>query len=69
MRDGDPTETFRDVVCKKETDAALLCEIDGADYWIPKSQIADDSEVFDDGNNATGRLVISEWIAKQKGLV
>lgn len=69
MRPNDPTETFRDVVCKKATDAALLCEIDGTEYWIPKSQISDDSEVHDDQDNATGKLVVSEWIAKQKGLV
>lgn len=69
MRPNDLTETFRDVVCKKETDAALLCEIDGADYWIPKSHVSDDSEVFDGADNASGKLVVSEWIAKQKGLV
>lgn len=69
MRPSDQTETFRDVVCKKETSAALLCEIAGTDYWIPKSHVSDDSEVFDDADNASGKLVISEWIAKQKGLV
>ncbi len=69
MRENDPTETFRNVVCKKETNAALLCEIDGTDYWIPKSHVHADSEVFDDGANAEGKLIISEWIARQKGLV
>lgn len=60
---------FAGVTCKKETDMALLCVIDGEDVWIPKSQVHDDSEVFDGANNATGKLVVSEWIATQKGLV
>jgi hypothetical protein len=50
-----------------ETDGALLCRIDGDDAWIPKSHIHDDSEVYEKGHEGT--LVISEWIAKQKGLV
>ncbi len=61
--------SFRDVVCKKETPAALLCVIDGEEHWIPKSQVDDESEVFDDQDNKEGTLVISEWIATQKGLV
>ena len=35
--------------------------------WIPRSQIDDDSEVWRLGQK--GVLVISEWIALQKGLV
>lgn len=66
MRDGDPTVSLPNVICKRETDAALLCEIKGEDLWIPKSQISDDSEVFEDGGQGT--LIVSEWIALQKGL-
>ncbi len=68
MRDNDPTETFQDVICKKATDAALLCVIGGEEHWIPKSHVHPDSEVFDDEGNSEGRLVISHWIATQKGL-
>lgn len=66
MRDGDPTVSLRDVVCKKETDAALLCIINGEEVWIPKSQVSDDSEVYAEDHEGT--LVISEWIANQRGL-
>ena len=65
----EKTVSFEGVVCKKATAKALLVEIDGEDYWIPLSQIHDDSEVFDDDKNADGKLVVTEWIAQQKGLV
>lgn len=35
--------------------------------WIPKSQINDDSEVY--AKDTEGTLIITEWIAAQKGLV
>jgi hypothetical protein len=35
--------------------------------WIPQSQIHDDSEVWQAGNS--GQLVLTRWIAEQKGLV
>lgn len=55
------------VVCKHETDAALLCVIDGDEHWIPKSQIDDDSEVYE--KDGEGTLVVTQWIAEQKGLI
>jgi hypothetical protein len=55
-----------DVTILRTTDMALLCEIDGSEYWIPQSQIDDDSEVWEEGDE--GMLVISKWIADQKGL-
>lgn len=67
MRETDPVETF-DAVCTKETDRALLVVIDGEEYWIPKTHVHADSEVFDDSSNAEGKLIISQWIAKQKNL-
>jgi hypothetical protein len=51
----------------KETAMALLCEIDGKQVWIPKSQIDDDSEVWEEGQS--GELIINEWLAKEKGLI
>lgn len=50
----------------KETTGALLVDIDGGQHWIPKSQIDDDSEVYKEDD--TGELIISEWIAAQKGI-
>jgi hypothetical protein len=35
--------------------------------WIPKTQISDDSEVWKEGDSGT--LIISEWIAAQKGII
>lgn len=66
----DDEEVFEcEARCKRETPKALLCEIEGDEYWIPKSQIHDDSEVYDAGENREGVLIVSEWIAKQKGLL
>lgn len=58
---------FQDVRCLRETDKAILVEIDETEYWIPKSQIDQDSEVFEDMDE--GELVITEWIAIEKKLV
>lgn len=55
-----------DVKAIKGTDRAVLVEVDGENIWIPQSHIDDDSEVSKDGDEGT--LVISEWIAKRKGL-
>lgn len=62
--------TLLDVVCTMETEKAILVKIKDADeeqYWIPKSQIDDESEVYQE--NDEGKLVISAWIAEQKGLL
>jgi hypothetical protein len=68
MRDGDATETFEITEeVSRETDKAILVEIKGEEVWIPKSQIHDDSEVYASGH--TGKLVITEWLAREKGLV
>lgn len=68
FKDEDDTVSFADVYVKHATEKALLCVIDGNDHWIPRSQIHDDSEVFDDLNNDQGKLVITRWLAEQKGL-
>lgn len=58
---------IQNVTVSKETESALLVNIEGEEIWIPKSQIDDDSEVYK--KDTEGTLVITEWIAKQKGLV
>jgi len=60
------TVRIDDVTCKRSTAKAILVEIDGDEYWIPQSQIDDDSEVWQEGDE--GVLVITEWIAEQKGI-
>ena len=67
MRASDPTVSFSDVVVKRETDAAILCTIYDKEVWIPKSQISEDSDVKEEGDEGT--LIVSEWIAIQKELV
>lgn len=41
----------------------------GEDLWIPDTQIDDDSELYMQSKKGDkGALVISAWIAKQKGI-
>lgn len=59
--------TIEDVTATASSSKAILCDIDGEEIWIPKRQIHDDSEVYAKGH--TGKLVITRWIAEEKGLV
>lgn len=61
------TVSFHDAEGLKETDLALLVELDGEEVWIPKSVIDDDSEVYRVGDEGT--LVVHEWWAEKEGLV
>jgi hypothetical protein len=65
-RPHGPWASFLNTEAVKETDKALLCFIADDMYWIPKGQISEDSEVWSEGQ--TGKLVITLWIATQKGL-
>jgi hypothetical protein len=58
---------FQDVTAIRATDSALLVDIDGKEVWIPQSMISDDSEVYEVGHE--GELVVSQWLAEQKGIV
>lgn len=58
---------FHDVTCKAATGAAILVEIEGEDFWIPITQVHDDSEVYRKGTEGT--LIINDWWAEKKGLV
>ncbi len=51
---------------RRATDKALLVVVEGEEVWIPKGQIHDDSEVYDEGHEGT--LVIPLWLAEAKGL-
>lgn len=63
----DDVEVFKNVVCTTETLKAILVKIEGKEYWIAKSQIDDDSEVYQDGDE--GKLIIKTWLAEKLGLV
>ena len=58
---------LQDVTCVAATDRAILCEIEGEKFWIPLSQVHDDSSVYE--LDDVGELVITEWIALEKNLV
>jgi hypothetical protein len=62
----DDLVTLSNVTVKRATDKALLCEIHGEEIWIPKSQIHDDSEVYE--ADTEGDLIIPRWLAEKKGL-
>jgi hypothetical protein len=75
--------TFEDVEVTAETDKAICIQVAcPADFehpyglrtsWIPKSQIHDNSEVWQlkngDGSKQKGKLVIPSWLATAKELV
>lgn len=67
-RDDDGNEPFRaeDVLCKRQTDKAILCVIDSEDVWVPLSIVHDDSEVYAQGHEGT--LVVPKWFARKNGL-
>ncbi len=58
---------FQDCEATGETDLALCVEVEGEEVWIPKSLVADESEVQERGDE--GELIIPEWFAIEKGLV
>lgn len=67
MRDGDPVVRISGCSCVRETAKAMEVLIpDVGNTWIPYSQLSEDSEVKAVGDE--GELVISEWLAKEKGL-
>lgn len=67
MTDEDAVAEFENVIVLRETPKAILVNINGHSAWIPKSQIsAMDSEVSAMGDSGT--LVVSTWIADEKGL-
>ena len=67
-RDEGEWVEFEDAKCVAATGAAIQVRLDDGElYWFPKSQVSNDSEVWKLGTKGT--LIVSEWIAKQKGLV
>lgn len=48
-----------------ESGKALLCVVEDEEVWVPKSQIDDDSEVYQKGHSGT--LIVSDWFANKQG--
>lgn len=68
MGKKDGTYEMHCTEVRKNTGKALLCVTkEQGEVWVPQSQIHDDSEVFDVGQEGT--LVVTEWLATQKGWV
>lgn len=64
------TVTFDDVLVIHATDLAILCEIEGEEVWIPKSQIVDsDFDVKRARPGNRGDIEIPERLAIEKELV
>lgn len=62
------TARFEDCTVLKESDKAFLIDIEGEEYWVPKSVIHDDSEVYDNDEHDSGTLVVHLWWAEKQGL-
>jgi hypothetical protein len=58
----DDTLTFQFDRAKHATQAAVLVVVDGEDMWIPYSHII---EWYEDSNE----MLVTNWIASQKGLL
>ena len=61
------TAEFDGVRVVKATPLAILCDVDGQNYWFPRSLLASDCELNDEGDEGT--LIVPEWAAKSKGLL
>lgn len=63
--------TFDDCEVVHDSGKALLVIIPDLDkgepVWVPQSQITEDSEIWKLGQS--GKLVVTEWIAQQKGWI
>lgn len=60
-----------DATILRETDKAILVDLAdlGAEQWVPKSVIHDDSECYPErGEWNDGELVVADWWAEKEGL-
>lgn len=66
------TVTFEDVTIERETSpgepnmGAILCNIDGDKWWVPKRLIHEDSEVYK--ADTSGQLILPLWFAEKEGM-
>lgn len=70
--DDDCGVSFEGAEATKYSDSAIYVVADripddgGGGSWFPRSQIHDDSEVFEAGDEGT--FTITEWLAEERGL-
>ncbi len=51
---------------KRATDKAFLVVYDESEYWIPRSQIANESDLEEGDDDVT--VSATEWIVEQKNI-
>lgn len=54
------------VVCVAETTKAIKVYDGTKEFWVPKSVVHEDSEVWKTGQEGT--LIVAEWWAEKEGL-
>jgi hypothetical protein len=68
MKDGDEPVEYDCVEVLHETERAWLCNVDGSEVWIPKSQLLDDSDPLEAGTDGVFTIVVPMWLAVEKGI-
>ena len=58
--------TLRDVLVVRESNVALLCQIEGHERWIPRDKLCEGTTVKTKGD--TGTLVVPRQFAVEWGL-
>lgn len=65
---NEPTECGDFMVKHSTPKALLVCDADEEEFWIPKSQICDESYLTDESEAGDqGALTLPEWLAIEKG--
>lgn len=66
-RDGSERVELEGITLGKETaKAIMITTAEGEDIWIPISQV---HQIVRTKEKGADRLVVSKWIAEQKGLI
>ena len=60
------TVTVEGAKCENETEKAILVSTSSGSWWVPKSVVHDDSEVYATGTD--GDLVVARWFAEKEGI-
>jgi hypothetical protein len=71
--DDDEGFDVGEVRCGYQTGASIKCRMledmpymkKDDEFWVPISQIHDDSEVYQEGDE--GQLKVTTWLAKERG--
>ena len=66
--EGNAPCKLGDATCLAETEKAIKVKLEDADeeFWVPKSVVHDDSEVYS-MKNGSGSLVVKQWWAEKNG--